>query len=182
MILKSRCKKYFFLFSLIFPCWLFGQTMVFGINVDKSYPELIGQKEIKLKDQSIFYSVIIRVGGNEFDFSTVKENFPSFKNPRKYYEKGLIYLKKIFGEPINIYQDSSYKKKSTDFFIWKIKRDKGYFFVFYCTSFVLTLNIEKMYDEASINEHIRNTIESFYAYNGRNNIIKTSELNMKDDF
>lgn len=104
-------KKLIFLFlSLTFIQSSFCQTFLYGINLDKDYSDIKLSKETVLKDQSVFYSV--KISSFDFVFSTVKSGFDPFKHPEKYYNKGLQNVKRVFGEPIKIFIDTSKLKLS----------------------------------------------------------------------
>lgn len=170
---------FFYLLTLIYSNAL-SQKILYGVNLDKTHPEVKGQKIIKLKDNSIFYSVIIRVG-NQYLFSTVKKGFGPFKNSSKYYGQGLKDIKKVFGNPINIYTDTTLTSKTTDLYLWKIKRDKGYFFIYYDISRLgLTLNIDRIVDEETINNRIGEEIFEHQVVLNREYYVKASEINMKN--
>ena len=107
--------------------------------------------------------------------------FGSYTNPSKYYKKGLSDIKKVLGEPIGIFTDTTFKVAVTDFYLWKIKRNKGYFLVYYILNALgLSFNLNKMFGEQTINEHIRNDIYAEQRYRGRSYYINTKELNMPD--
>lgn len=175
------------LFLIIFLCYIStnisGQNILYGINFDKSYPEIKSEgtknlsKVIILKDKSVFYRV--RVSSFDFVFSAIQNGFDPFKNPKKYYKKGLLDIKKVFGEPINIYTDSSFQIKTSDFYLWKVKREKGYFLVYYGLSdFGLSLNVTIFHNEETINEHIRNDIFAQQRFSGQVYHFNKKELNM----
>ena|SRR6266487_789914 len=154
----------------------------------KKYPDIQEEgtvnleKEIKLKDQSVFYS--IKITADYFIFSSLppaNRRFDPFEHLQKYYKKGLVDIKRVFGEPLNIYSDSTFKTKTNDFYIWKIKRQKGYFSIYYSIGFAgLVLNIDKMYDERTTNEDIRNSIFDEQGCTGRSYYMKPEEFDLYD--
>lgn len=177
------------IFLILFLCYIStdisGQKILYGINFDKLYPEIKSEgtknlyKVVVLKDKSVFYEV--KISSYDFVFSAVHDGFEPFKNPQKFYKKGLFDVKKVFGEPISIFTDSSFLNLASDFYLWKVKRKQGYFFIYYGLSgFGLSLNIDKLDDEKAVNEKIRNSIYSHTLYTGRTLYIKTKELNMPD--
>jgi len=166
------------LFAMILFVKSYGQKIIYGLDVDKEYPEFALEKEVVLKVKTVFYSVKIQRKGAEFIFSTIKKGFPSFVNPSKFYEKGLSDISKIFGDPITIFTDEKLTKINTDFYLWKFKRDTGYFFIYYCSGGWLTLNIRKCFNEKIINEEIIKSIYSQQSSSGRTYFFDTVKLNI----
>lgn len=158
-----------------------GQKIIYGVNVDKAYPTIELEKEFTLKIQAVFYSVKIINKGQEFVFSTIEKGFGPFKKPERYYYKGLTDIKKVFGNPINIYTDTSFTKPTSDFYIWKVKNKDNYFFIYYSLSRLgLSLNIEKIFNEENINKKIISDIYSEQNYIGKSYFIKAKELNIAE--
>lgn len=157
---------------------IFCQKVLYGINVDKDYPQIKNQKEIKLKDNLVFSCATIQSKGDEITFSIFCDCCALPKHPPKNYGRVLIDLKKIFGQPINIYSDSNLVTKESHLFIWKSHQKNGYFFVLYNVGMVF-IDIVKENDEEAINNQIAKTLADYRSGSNWKFYINGSELNMK---
>jgi len=166
-----------------------AQKIIYGINVDKEYPDIkeFGtsnlEKEVVLKDKSLFY--FVKISHSQFVFGAIGKKeptiFDTWNHPEKFYYRGLNDVKKVFGEPINIFLDSAKTKKTTDFYLWKVKRDNGFFIVYYSIGYAnrgLTLNIAKWNLETDVNREIVNTIYAEQRYRHVTYIYKPQESNL----
>ncbi len=139
------------------------------------------EKVIVLKDKSLFYSV--KVTYSYFVFSAIGNNehtiYDTWNNPERYYLKGLNDVKKVFGEPINIYIDTTFETRTNDFYFWKVNRKKGFFFVYYSIGYAnrgLTLNIYKFDLESDVRHEIENELSSQQGYRNRAYYIRKKDL------
>jgi hypothetical protein len=179
---------------------LFSQLLIFGIDISKSYPNIISKKELTLKDQSLFCSYAIWSKGQQFCFSIDKAdyigipdfnpNFKTRKNIKAGFLKGLNYLKSKLGSPLTIYSDSSFTSSTSMLnyeyhYFWKFKFNNDYYYFSYSTKHYtfskfedITLWVNKFNNEEDCDLNLKKYLLSLEILDGsfKSYIIKPDEL------
>jgi hypothetical protein len=147
---------------------LFAQKVLYGFNIEKLYGSRYSPtKTISLTDKSIFCQVQINFGGDELLFSQFCKTYNPFPNNEKKFPKCLQDIKKVFGNPINIYSDKEFTKKSETFFFWKILLNKKYYVIHYFLLGELHLHINKYSNEEEANKEIISLLQDPTMYDGK---------------
>ena len=156
----------------------YAQKILYGFDVSKSYGARTSPtKMVSLTNKSVFCEVQINFGGDEMLFTQFCGKYDPFIDNTKRYTKGISDIKKLFGNPINVYTDKEFTKKTESVCFWKVLLNKKYYIIHYFLVGELHLHINKYSNQEEANRKISDILLSETLYN-KKYFVNFSENNL----